>query len=143
MRRTLPLVVFAAIWAAPALAWQTPGKGSADRTGMMDALRPLAAWNLGAPVEFVVNDLRVAGAAGFASVSPQRPGGQPIDLRATPMVQRDGADPAYMDGATMQALMQREGTTWVAVHWQIGATDAWWDQPRFCAAWAGVLPEIC
>jgi glucose/arabinose dehydrogenase len=40
---------------------------------MMDAIRPHVEFLLGAPVEFVIDDLRVVGKMGFARVSPQRP----------------------------------------------------------------------
>lgn len=126
-----------------ALAWETPARGSADRRGMMDAMRPIAEWNLGAPVEFVVHELRLDGRVGFASVTPQRPGGGYIDPASTPMVLRDGADLSHLDGISMQALLQRQDRTWVVVHSAIGATDVWWADPRLCAQWAGVIPEVC
>ena len=88
-------------------------------------MRPIAEWNLGAPVEFVVRDLRVAGNAGFAAVQPQRPGGGQIDISTIPLVLRDGEDPAWLDGTWMQALLTRQGKTWVVVHSAIGATDVW------------------
>lgn len=125
------------------LGWETPVRGAAERRAMMDALRPIAEWSLGAPVEFVIDDLRVAGRAGFAAVTPQRPGGGRIDIATTPMVLRDGEDPAYLDGIAMQALLQKQGQTWVVVHSGIGATDVWWADPRFCGQWAGVIPEVC
>lgn len=144
MRILAPLsLLFSLALTLPALAWETPAKGSAERKAMMDAMRPLAEWNLNAPVEFVVDELRVDGKLGFAMVRPQRPGGKPIDLAQTPMVQRDGFDPAYMDGAAMQALFQKQGKTWVVVHWQMGALDAWWSDPQYCGTWRPVTPEVC
>lgn len=124
-------------------AWSAPARGTAERGAMMDAMRPLAEWNLGAPVEFVVHDLRVDGRAGFASVTPQRPGGKAIDIRQTPMVRRDGMEPDYIEGVNLQALLMKEGQTWVAVHWAIGATDVWWADRRFCGQWGRVIPEVC
>ena len=129
----------------PALAqgWEAPARGSPDRRAMMDAMRPIAEWNLGAPVEFVVRDLRVAGNAGFASVQPQRPGGGEIDISTTPLVLRDGQDPAWLDGTWMQALLTKQGKTWVVVHSAIGATDVWYADARFCPQWGAVIPEVC
>lgn len=144
MRILAPLsLIFSLALTTPTLAWDTPAKGSPDRKAMMDALRPHAEWNLDAPVEFVVDELRIDGKLGFAMVRPQRPGGQPIDLAKTPIVLRDGADPAYMDGAAMQALLQKQGTTWVVVHWQMGAMDVWWSDPQYCGIWGKVTPEVC
>ncbi|KNG95051.1 hypothetical protein ATO11_05345 [Pseudaestuariivita atlantica] len=120
-----------------------PARGSADRAGMMDALRPHAEWVLGAPVEFLVHDLRQAGRTGFAAVTAQRPGGVPIDIRATPGFADGQLDPDFMDGTTLQALYRKSGETWVAVHWAIGATDVWYADVAFCAVWFEVLPEIC
>ncbi len=127
----------------PAFAWTEPARGSADRAGMMDALRPHAEWALGAPVEFVIDQLRQTGDVGFAVVQPQRPGGGAIDPAQTPMALRDGQDMDYLDGLRIDALLKREGKTWVAVHWAVGATDAWYVSHQFCGIWAPVLPEAC
>lgn len=126
-----------------ALAWETPTRGSADRRGMMDAMRPIAEWNLGAPVEFVVHDLRVDGGLGFASVTPQRPGGGWINPMTTPMALRDGMDMSYLEVANMQALLQKQGNAWVVVYSLIGATDVWWSERRLCEHWGRVTPEVC
>ena len=56
--------LLAAIMAAtPLLAqdWYEPKRGAAERKMLMNALRPLAERELGAPVEFVIYDLRVSG----------------------------------------------------------------------------------
>ena len=133
----------AAVCASPAFGWQEPARGSADRAALMDALRPHAVWQLGGPVEFVIDTLRVEGRFGFAMVQPQRPGGVGIDLAHSPMGLRDPEIVDYMDGTTMQALYEKSGETWVAVHWAIGATDAWFTAPEFCAAYRPVLADVC
>lgn len=143
-RRTLTAALLAlSLCAAPAFAWKTPARGSADRSAMMDAIRPHAEWKLGAPVEFVVRELRVQGSAGLAIVDPQRPGGGRIDPYRTPMATRDGEDPGYMDGLRIYALLWREDRTWVMVHWAIGPTDVWFANPDYCGRWAAVMPEYC
>lgn len=139
--RFLPLAFV--LFALPAQAWTEPPRGSAERRAMMDAMRPLAEWDLGAPIEFIVQSLRVEGKVAFAAVQPQRPGGIPIDLARTPLVERDGMDPDYLDGPAMQALLQKQGNTWVVVHHGIGATDVWYADPVYCENWGPVLPEIC
>lgn len=83
------------------------------------------------------------GGAAFASVIAQRPGGAAIDMRDTPMFQRQEIDPEIADGATIQALIQRSGRMWVPVHFGIGATDVWYQYEGFCPIWGRVLPEFC
>lgn len=137
------LGVFFLIFANAAMAWDEPARSTADRAGLMDALRPHAVWMLGPPVEFVVHELRRAGNVGFASVSAQRPGGGQIDISRTPGAARGQLDVEYMDGSSLQALYLKSGDTWVAVHWAIGATDAWFADPVFCPDYHTVIPEFC
>ena len=140
----MKIIVFLAFLAAgPAFGWSEPARGSADRTGMLDALRPHATWALGGPVEFMVGQLRMEGNLGFVTVSPQRPGGGVIDPQTTPMALRDPDGAAFMDGVDMQALLEKSGDTWVAVHWAIGATDVWFIAPELCAAYRVVLTTYC
>jgi len=120
------LAVFACGVPAGAAGYNEPAKGSDLRRALADALRPHAEWMLGAPVEFVVDDLRVAGDRAFGSFSPQRPGGGAINAARTPMAARGAWEPEFMNGIHMEALYQKSGGTWVAVHWHIGATDVWY-----------------
>ncbi|MFD3190676.1 hypothetical protein ACFMPD_10420 [Sedimentitalea sp. HM32M-2] len=136
-------VLFAVLAPSFAAAWQEPARGSPERAALMDALRPHAEWMLGAPVQFVVHDLRRSGDLAFASVWPQRPGGAEIDLRTTPGFLRGELDSGYMDGVAIQALYRKSGTTWVAVHWALGATDVWYAWAPLCAIYRPVIPEAC
>ena len=138
----------ATILLVPMMAWAgddyyEPARGSETRRALMDAIRPHAAWNLGAPVEFVVDDLRVLGDIGYGSLAPQRPGGGRIDFWQTPMLKRGGIEPEFYDGVHMHVLYQKSGATWVAVHWSIGATDVWFADPELCAVFRAVTPEFC
>ena len=137
------LVLAALALPGAAWGWEEPARGTDLRADLMDSLRPMAEWSLGAPVEFVVHELRVDGGAAFASVIAQRPGGAAIDMRDTPMFQRQEIDPEIADGATIQALIQRSGRMWVPVHFGIGATDVWYQYEGFCPIWGRVLPEFC
>lgn len=139
------LAVALILAATPAFAqgFDTPARGSVLRQDLLDAIRPIAEWQLGPPVEFVVWDLRVAGDVAFASLMAQRPGGGAIDMWATPMVRRQEYDASVGDGATMQALLQKSGRVWVAVNWAIGPTDVWYAWDEYCPLWAAVLPETC
>ncbi|MEO8530399.1 MAG: hypothetical protein ABI459_04200, partial [Deltaproteobacteria bacterium] len=129
----------------PAFAqdWSTPARGSKDRADMMDAIRPHVEFLLGAPVEFVIDELRVAGKYGFARVNPQRPGGKQINLAQTPFGERAGYENAELDGTHVEAILVKEGSTWVAVQWQIGATDVWWSWQPYCEDYYPVLADAC
>lgn len=152
MRRFLTSLLILTLTGAPALAWDSPAKGSTTRKAMLDAIRPIAEWNLGAPVEFVVKDLMVEGQYGWADLLVQRPGGTPIDLARAPMVLRDELPPDLIDRVdghpTMQAMLQKSGDTWVAVNWAIGPTDVWYAGEPYCAQWGWAIravtsPDVC
>jgi hypothetical protein len=119
-----------------------PARGSADRAGLMDAIRPHVEWQLGRPIEFVVYDLRMAGNVAFANLQPQRPGGGEIDITQTPMAAR-GVDLSFMDGTSLQVLYEKTGDTWVAVHWAIGPTDVWYVAEELCQAYSAVIGDVC
>lgn len=120
-----------------------PERGSQVRKAMLDAMRPHAEWELGGPIEFVVDEMRHAGAAGFVSVRAQRPGGKPIDVYKTPGYARGDFNPDAMEDMAMQALLRRSGDTWVAVHWAIAATDVWYAYAPYCRRYREVLPILC
>lgn len=143
--KMLRVLMICLLWPSFLVAgdYREPERGSATRSSMMNAIRPHAEWNFGPPVEFVVSDLRVSGNVGYASLEPQRPGGDQIDLATTPMAAFGGYDPEFSDGASMHVLYQLSGGTWVAVHWSIGATDVWFAAPEFCRIWVAVIPEFC
>jgi hypothetical protein len=142
MRASLAALV-ALLISSPALAWEEPARGTPLRADMLDAIRPHLEWNLGAPVEIVVQALRVQGDRGFVAAYAQRPGGAPVDLARTPMARRGDYHPDISDGSTIQALLQRSGRMWVAVHHAIGATDVWYSDPELCRDWRVVLGDAC
>ncbi len=112
-------------FSAPASAWEEPARGTETRKALMDAIRPHADWALGAPIEFVVLELRRSGDLAFAMLEAQRPGCAAIIASQTPIVQREEAE-SWMDVEQVQVLYRKSGDTWVAVHFGFGATDAWW-----------------
>lgn len=140
---TFWLALIASLAASVAAAWDEPARGTKTRGALMDAMRPHAAWVLGPGIEFVVYDLRRSGDLAFANVWPQRPGGAAIDLARTPAALRGELEIEMMDGVAMQALFQKSGDTWVAVHWAIGATDVWYAWPALCDIWRPVIPNAC
>ncbi|MCA1299964.1 hypothetical protein [Stappia indica] len=116
-----------------------PPRGSKERKDLMNAIRPLIETRVGAPVEFVVNRLRVSGPWAFAIVSPQRPGGRPIDLSRTLM--RDRAE--YMDGGLRTyVLLTKAYNRWNIVDYAIGPTDVfWYGDPLYSQLPAGLVPQ--
>ena len=136
----LVLVLVLALAALPAAADPlTPERGSDLRADLLDAIRPHAEWDLGAPVEFVVGDLRVSGDVAFADLWAQRPGGAQIAIESSPMAQR-GEWTGAGDGPQVQALLQRSGRMWVAVHVVVSPSEAWWMWEPLCPLWAPVMP---
>ncbi|WP_425074015.1 hypothetical protein [Sagittula sp. S175] len=128
--------------AAPLAAWETPQRGSQTRSDLMDAMRPHVEWIFGAPLLFRVDDLRVQGDVAFAMLEPIRPDGSTMH-RGDLMLGRGADDIFEFGGPSVQVLYQRSGNTWVAVHWEIGASDAWWYWPELCPTWWSVIPEAC
>lgn len=130
----------ASLLAGPALAHGVvePGRGSALRRQILDALRPSVVRDLGAPIEFVVSQMRVAGAVCFTQVECQRPGGRPIDLARTPLAQRQ--DLSLIDGTRTEAFLFRTAGRWQVEDYAVGATDLWWSDPRFCTRYRAVMP---
>lgn len=104
-----------------------PARGSAERSAIMNALRPKLEVLLGGPVEFVVRHLLVEHGFAFAIVDPQRPGGGRIDLSET-LYAGEGD---FMDGLTTYALLSRANGVWGLVDSVTGPTDVaywgWWD----------------
>ncbi|WP_372885347.1 hypothetical protein [Shimia sp.] len=135
------LMLFSGVGSAA--EWREPPRGSATRGAMMDALRPHAEWLLGAPVEFVVRELRQSGDIGFASLVAQRPGGGRIDIAATPGFRRGEVFDGPGDAREFHVLYRRSGATWVAVHWSSGATDVWFSWAPLCRQYRPVIAEVC
>ena len=142
--RVIKYLFLALLLAGPLSAqYYEPERGTDERKAMLDALRVHAEEQLGAPVEFLVYDLRVSGSMGFAAIGAQRPGGGAIDLMKTPGFEQGTIDPEFMDGTNMQALLRLSGKTWVAVHWAIGATDVWFAYAPFCRRYRAVIEDYC
>jgi hypothetical protein len=140
MKLILPLFL---LLTSPAVAWETPTRGSSDRKELMDAIRPQAEEALGAPVEFVVKEMRVSGNLAFVMVWPQRPDGGKIDLYTTPLALEDDYFPHFYEGSRIDALLEKSGDTWVAKKFVIGVMSDWWSDPGYCSDFAAVIPETC
>ena len=130
--------LFAGAAYADAAGWTTPKRGSQERRAIMDAMRPTVERKLNAPIEFVVNELRVIGDWAFAQVTPQRPGGRPINLRNTPLK----AEADYMDGVRTEMFLRRRNGRWQVIDHAIGATDVWFE-PYCQKAPRALLADFC
>lgn len=64
------IVVACGVGTAGAQSYYELDRGTATRSALMDAIRPHIEWDLGQPIEFVVNDLRVLGDVAFKSLAP-------------------------------------------------------------------------
>lgn len=138
------LFVFLIACLAPvgAFAWETPKRGTPERSALVDAVRPHAEWVLGKGIVFRVDDLRLHGDVAFGNLYALRPDGSEIARDSLP--NRPGWDnPFDWDGPQIQVLYQLSRGTWVAVHHEIGATDVWYASPEFCTDWAPVIAEFC
>ena len=120
-----------ALAARGAAAVHTPGQGSAERRAILDALRPRVVRDLGAPIEFVVNTLRVSGDHAFAGLAPQRPGGRRIEPRKTRIgreMLREFGTLDMFDCCHTEALLKRTRGVWRIEQIGIGATDVWYGE---------------
>lgn len=100
----------------------SPKRGTSERKLVLNAIRPLVEARVGAPVEFVVDRLRIYQDWAFVVANPQRPGGGQIDPN----------DPNYhlsefQDGLHTYVLLQYAYSRWNVIDYAIGPTDAFWD----------------
>ncbi|KAF0186315.1 MAG: hypothetical protein FD163_983 [Hyphomonadaceae bacterium] len=102
----------------------SPRPGSAERRELLNLLRPIIARDLGAPIEFVVNEIKVSGYYAFVSVDAQRPGGRRIDPAKTKWAGRHYPD--IIDCCHAQAIYQKRGNRWRILESALGATDVWY-----------------
>ena len=107
----------------------TPGKGSAERKAIMDALRVPVERELKQKVVFVVDHIKVQGSWAFVNGSPQSPSGGQPDYRKTEYwdaVESDAFDNNYF------ALLRKTRGKWQVSTYAIGCTDVcywgWWDE---------------
>lgn len=118
-----PLVVPAAKVATAGV--EEIGRGDSRRQAILDALRIPVSGELGAPIEFVVETLRVDGAFAFAEVSAQRPGGEAIDISRTRYAEAEAE--GMFGGPTVYALLQQSAGAWMVLTYVIGPTDVAWE----------------
>ena len=96
-----------------------PARGTAQRTAILNALRPSIEAQLRGRVEFVINCLQVNNGWALVNAEPQRPGGRAIDNNILP-------DGDFRDGLTVTAVLRYRNGRWNLVDQAIGATDVWY-----------------
>lgn len=101
-----------------------PRPGNIERRELLNLLRPIIARDLGAPIEFVVNEMRISGEYAFVSVDAQRPGGRRIDPSKTKWAGR--LHPDIINCCHAQAIYQKRGNRWRILESALGATDVWY-----------------
>lgn len=120
MRALLACVLVAS--SVPVLAQKatTPKMGSAERTAILDAIRPRTEKAVGMKVKFEVTHLKVAKGFAFLMANPVRTNGKKIDWTKTRYAQ-DIADGIF--DPSVMALFKKSGKTWKVLEWSFGATD--------------------
>ncbi|WP_296817702.1 hypothetical protein [Brevundimonas sp.] len=118
--------------AAEAQSIHTPAPGTPERRAILDAIRPEVEADLGPPVEFVVEEMRVSGTWAFVHAEPQRPGGGRIDA----------PHDDFQDGNTTYAVLRRRDGRWRPLMVAVGPSDVPW--VVFCdEAPRGLFGPVC
>lgn len=138
------ILLLAALLAAPAVPTVEPlsppasiqagarniAVGDPLRRPLLDALRPAIEEDLGQPVQFMVDRLRVQGDWAFFAGSVQRPDGRPIDFSRTRYA--EALEEGFFDGPGTYGLLRRVGGRWRVEGFFVGPTDvaymAWPDE---------------
>ena len=103
---------------------ETPKPGTPLRKAILDALRVPVQEDLGQPVQFKIDVLRVQNGWAFVRGIPQRTDGGAIDYSGTGY-QISIDEGAFDDGFC--ALLEKQGRTWTVVVYSIGSTGVVWD----------------
>lgn len=106
---------------------QHPDKGSAERSALLDTLRPPVEKELKQNIVFVINQINVQGQWAFVDGRLQTKDGRVPIWKITRYAQAASYG-AQSDG--ISALLKRSGTGWRVVTKAIGCTDVcyvdWW-----------------
>ncbi|MEM5582088.1 MULTISPECIES: hypothetical protein [unclassified Roseibium] len=114
-----------------------PARGTAERSEILNAVRPMLEARVGPPVEFVVDWMRSGNGWAFVHLSPQRPGGGAIDPARTTYA----AQAEYMGGLDTYALLRVQYNRWNLIDFAVGPTDVFWDgDPLYALLPPGLTP---
>lgn len=125
------------VLATPTTTVTTPQPGSPVRKAILDAVRLPAQEAFGAPVEFIVERLKLSGTVAFVSAEGQRPGGAAIDLSDIPLV-RDGDENVF--SSRVEAFLRLSNGQWEVTAHAIDPTDIWWAGPPYCETYSALIP---
>ena len=121
LRITVTLVAMMAAASAALAAPVDVAKSDPLRKVLLDAMRPTVEDDVGVPVQFVVQTLRVEGDWAYFAGTPQLKNGQPIDFEQTHYA--EAIAEGFFDGPFLQVLLENVGDDWTVVGYDIGATD--------------------
>lgn len=129
LKKSLFSLLVVAILATVSLAQKvyTPGKGSAERTAILSALRVPVEKELKQKIQFSVEEFKSNGTWAFLSGDPQNMSGGKPNYKKTPYQEAIDAD---MFDNNFFALLKKTGGKWKVVTYEIGCTDvcyaSWW-----------------
>jgi len=107
-------------------------------------LREPAVYELGAPIEFHVDVLRVDGSVAFVRAEAKRPGGKAIDLSKAPISVRPGSFGEVTHSSVMEAFLKLEGGVWRVDKYAVGTTAFEWIGPSLCPDYKTLITnEMC
>jgi hypothetical protein len=110
-----------------------------ERDAMTAALAPRVEAEIGQPVSFTVNTMRVENDWAWLVTQPWTPAGTQIDWSQTRYAER-AAEGVLDGGGTTYALLRRENGQWRVVDFAVGPTDvAWADWPQRHGAPASLM----
>jgi hypothetical protein len=124
--RSISIAMAALLWLGLAVHAQeivSPGKGSALRSDILNALRPTIEREVGGRVSFVVHAINVMDRWAYVRADPVRPNGEPINWRNTKFRRAFDAD---MFSGIVEALLRGEAGHWSLAEFSLGATDVSW-----------------
>jgi hypothetical protein len=117
------LIALAVIAGSASAQVTTPARGDPLRAALLGAVRPMVEAEVGKPVEFVVNDIRVLGEWAFVALTPERPGGGAIEYVYSRYQ-------SAIDGGTFvnraYALLRQTPTGWLVYQYALGAGGTPW-----------------
>lgn len=127
MLKKLSVSLFAVLilsCAALAQTAQTPEKGSAERTAIVNALRVPIEKELRQKIQFSIQTIKVKGNWAFINGEPQSASGGAPDYKITKYA--DALEEGMFDN-NFQALLKKTGGKWKVVEFAIGCTDVCWE----------------
>lgn len=101
----------------------SPGKGSAERTAILNALRAPVEKELKQKIQFSIQTIKTQGNWAFVNGEPQNAAGGQPNYKNT--AYQDAIENGAFDN-NFQALLKKSGGKWKVVTYAIGCTDVCW-----------------